>query len=164
MPSERIAVARNVANHVARMRDGDRADIDLPPVGETARTILPDLVMVDLRDNTGWIIELKRGGKLGAEHQKWLRSNLATSSLCVQSHLSGRDYAVGSGHAAVVVLNDEAALRVPDDQIMTLTAFDARFGTRAVAIAAEIRRVHAEAIALLLRPYRRQPWPRPTPR
>lgn len=152
VPTRRMGVTRNVVDLVARLGHEGCSAVDLQPSGDIIRTILPDVVLVDARAGVGWVVELKRGAQLGAQHGVRLADDVAAGGLLVQHHLRERGYDVRAGRSAVIAFRQDAGLRVPDGLNMSLDAFDARFATQVAEAVSAIRTVHAAAAAIALRP------------
>lgn len=150
--AERIGVTQGALDHVDRLGHAACGDVDLGPQGAIKRAVLPDAILIDLRNNTSIGAELKRGTKLGDAHCRRLADDIAATSLLLQHHLMQRGLQVRSAEARVIAFRDAAGLRVPDGLDLSLEAFDDRFGTRATAITDAICRTHAKVAALLLRP------------
>ena len=149
---EPIAVTADVLDQVEREGPARCTGFDLDPAGETVRRLTPDAMFIDLARNVAVVLELKRGGPLGAEHARWLARDVATSSLCIRHHVRQRGFHVRFGEAGIVVFRPDAGLRVEGNWAMTVAAFDERFGTKAAATVEAVRRTHAAAAALVLRP------------
>lgn len=150
--SEGVMVTRTVMDHVRRLGHEACSDVDLTPQGPVEHWVLPDVMMLDLRHSKAVGVELKRGAQLGAKHNERLADDVAATSLVLQHHLGERGFKVASAEARVIVFRQDARLRVPGGLMMTLPEFDERFGTDTAAIVAAVRRVHAKAAMILLRP------------
>lgn len=141
---------------LATMRDvglGGLDGIELAIDGPVDHNHTPDLVVIDLRDSTGWHIEVKRGGRLGCQHRRRLIADLAAGSLLVRDALQTHGLEVKRGRSCALVLDDEGELQLPVGMGLTLREFDDRFGTRASELIGETRRRHRAGLCALLAPH-----------
>ena len=125
--------------------------VDLPVEANAARTILPDLVFLDARDGSAVSVEIKRGGRLGAQHRKRLAADVVAAGLLVRDAVRHRGLKADRGRAFALSLMGRT-LPVPSGMALDLEAFDARFGTRAAWLVAEARRRHRTALERVFAP------------
>ena len=96
-------------------------------------------------------VEIKRGGRLGAQHRKRLAADVVAAGLLVREAVRHRDLKADRGRAFALSLMGRT-LPVPSGMALDLEAFDARFGTRAAWLVAETRRRHREALERVFAP------------